>query len=147
MTATVTRRDVPARTNGAVPKLDSPAVSARARARIPVTESTDKISDATGSIKAAAASWWGFTARPLSLTDLWRASAVDPKRIPGKHGGLAVAWHVSNWTDRLIMFAAIAALPTFLTGPLRWLAARPTRRWAFYLTTTVLAAVYALGRG
>jgi hypothetical protein len=147
MPATVTQREVPARTNGAVPKLDSPAVSARARARIPVTESVDKISDATGSIKTAAAGWWGFTARPLSLRDLWRSSAVDAKRIPGKSGGLAIAWQVSNWADRLVMFAFIAVLPTFATGPLRWCAARPTRRWAFYLVTAVLAATYALGRG
>lgn len=147
MTATVTQRDIPARTFGGVPEIDSPAVSTRARARIPATESADKISDATGSIKSAAAAWWGFTAQPSSLTDLWSASAVDTKRIPGKHGGLTVAWQVSNWTDRLIMFAFITVLPTFLTGPLRWLAARPTRRWAFYLVTAALAAVYALGRG
>lgn len=142
-----TEREVPARINGASPKVDSPAVRAPARARIPVTESGGKISSGAASIKAAAAAWWGFTARPMSLRDLWAASAVDPKRIPGKHGGLTAAWHVSNWTDRLFMFALIAVLPTALTGPLRWFAARPTRRIGLYIVTVALAATYALGRG
>jgi hypothetical protein len=144
---TVTDREVPARTNGAVPKLDSPAVRAPARARIPVTQGGDKISRQAGSITVAARRWWAFTARPASLRALWRLSAVDPRRVPGRNSGLTLAWHISNWSDRLLMFALIAAAPTFLTGPLRWCATRPTRRWALYIVTAALAVTYTLGRG
>ncbi|WP_328344748.1 hypothetical protein [Micromonospora sp. NBC_00421] len=96
---------------------------------------------------SACRDWWAWTARPATLADLWAASAVDPKRIPTNNTALRVAWQVSNWTDRLLMFAAIAAAPTLATGPLRWLAARPTRRWAFYLITAALTATYTLGKG
>ncbi len=144
---TVTDREIPARTNGAVPKLDSPAVRAPARARIPVTQSADKIPGVTGSITLAARRWWAFTARPASIRALWRLSAVELKRVPGKNAGLALAWRISNWTDRLAMFAFIAVAPTALTGPLRWCAVRPTRRIALYLVTAALAATYTLGRG
>lgn len=144
---TVTEREVPARHNGYVPTLDSPAVRAPARARVPVTKSDRKIPAVGGSITVAARRWWAFTARPVSLRALWRLSAVDPKRIPGKHGGLHAAWFVSNWTDRLLMFALITLAPTALTGPLRWAATRPTRRWGLYLVTVALTVTYALGRG
>ncbi|MEV0214323.1 hypothetical protein [Micromonospora sp. NPDC050695] len=78
---------------------------------------------------------------------MWAASAVDSKRIPANVGALRIAWQVSNWTDRLLMFGLIAVAPTFLTGLLRWLAARPTRRWAFYLILAAFAATFALGKG
>lgn len=143
---TITEREIPARTNGSAPRLDSPAVRASARASVSITERVGKISGMGRSITAAARTWWGFTARPATIAELWQASAVDRKRIPGKADTLHALWQVSNWTDRLIMFAAIAAAPTSVTGPLRWLAARPTRRWAFYLVTAALAVTYQLGR-
>lgn len=145
---TVTEREIPARINGTLPKVDSPAVRAPARARVPVTHSVGKISGVAGSIKLAARRWWGFTARPSSLLAAWRLTAVDPKRIPGRSGALHVLWSVSNATDRLLIFAVILVAPTGLTGPLRWIAARPTRRWGCYLVTTALAVTYLLtGKG
>jgi hypothetical protein len=143
---TVTQREVPARVNGARPMVDSPAVSAPARARIPVTQSVGKISGVGSSIKLAARRWWGFTARPSSLRAAWRLSVVDAKRIPGRSGPLGTAWRVSNATDRLLMFALILAAPTAFTGPLRWIAARPTRRLGFYLVAAALAVTYLLTR-
>lgn len=144
MTTTVTEREIRSPHNGRVPQLDSPPAPARAGARVPVTLSFSK---AWTAARSTCASWWVWTARPAPLTDLWAASAVDTKRIPANVGVLRIAWQVSNWTDRLVMFAVIAAAPTFLTGPLRWLAARPTRRWAFYLILAAFAATFALGKG
>ena len=143
---TLTEREVPAKTNGALPRLNSPAVRAPARARIPITQRADKISGAAGSITAGWSRWWGFTARPLSLRALWRLSAVDRTRAPANSAGLAAAWHISNWSDRPIMFALILLAPTGLTGPLRWIAQRPTRRVGLYLTLAALTAAYLLGR-
>ena len=124
--------------------MDSPPAPARVGARLPVTFSVGKVWSV---VCAGCRGWWGFTARPMSLADLWKSSAVDVKRIPAGFGPLRVAWKVSNWTDRLVMFGLIAAAPTFLTGPLRWLAARPTRRWAFYILLAAFAATFALGKG
>lgn len=151
MTTTVTEREIRSPINGRVPRLDSPPAPARAGARVPVTASARKIPGLVAAVTAAVRlgchRWWAWTARPLSLRALWASSAVDVKRVPGNAGVLRVAWRVSNWTDRLLMFAAVAVAPTFLTGPLRWLAARPTRRWAFYLILAAFAATFALGKG
>ena len=54
---------------------------------------------------------------------------------------------MSNHTDRILLFALLMAAPTILTGPLRYFAARPTRRWAFYLVLTAFTATLTLGRG
>jgi hypothetical protein len=144
MTVTVTPREIRSPQNGRVPKLDSPAVSTRARARIPVTV---RIGNLVGEVRLAGRRWWAWTARPLSLRAMWALSAIDEKRIPGKSTGLRLLWKVSNYSDRLAMFGLVAVAPTFLAGPLRWLVVRPTRRWGFYIVTTVLAVTYALGRG
>lgn len=139
MTVTVTPREIRSPQNGAVPGVDSPAVSTRARARIPVTVRIGKI---VAGVKVAGARWWGWTARPLPLGDMWTQSTVDVGRIPNKSGALRILWQVSNWTDRLVIFALIMAAPTAATGPLRWIACRPTRRWGMYLTTATLALIY-----
>ena len=147
MTTTTTPRDVRSPQNGRVPTFDSPAVRQRARANVPVADSNRKIRRARGSSPALVLRrWWGWSARPLSLRALWVLSAVDRTRIPAGNGNLRALWQVTNWTDRLVMFAFILALPTGLTGPLRWCAVRPTRRWALYLTLTALTGAYLIGR-
>ena len=137
-----TQRENLSRHNGTVPKVDSPAVSARARARIATTQRDSNRERQTGRRLAA---WWAWTAQPASLNALWQASSVDPKRIPAANLALRWACHASNWTDRLLMFAIIALLPTFATGPLRWCAERPTRRYGLYLTLAALTAAYLIG--
>lgn len=112
------------------------AVSMRARARIPVTQ---RVGNGAAAVRRALASWWAWTSRPLSLRAVWRLSAVDAKRIPGNAWPLRALWHVSNWTDRLALFALLLIAPTFLQGPLRWAATRPTRRWGVYLVVTAFA--------
>lgn len=144
MTTIVTEREIRSPINGRVPRLDSPPAPARAGARLPVTLSFGKVWSA---VRAGCCTWWAWTARPASLAELWTASAVDSKRIPANFGPLRVAWQVSNWTDRLLMFALIAVAPTFATGPLRYLATRPTRRWAFYVLLAVFITAHALGKG
>lgn len=86
--------------------------------------------------------WWLLTSRPTSLAATWRLSAVNRDRIPLGSSVLALIWRLANWTERLIFFGLVAIAPTVLTGPLRWLAARPTRRWAFYLVTAAFAATF-----
>lgn len=148
MTASVTEREIPSGVNGRAPQVDSPAVSTRAGARIPVTKSSRKISTGVAVVKAAtvraARRWWMWTARPASLATAWRLSGVDGTRIPLRNGFLNRMWLVSNWTDRLCMFLLALAAPTFLTGPLRWIAARPTRRLGFYLLAAVFAVAFTL---
>lgn len=139
----ITDSEIRSPRNGRVPRLDSPAAPASARARIPVTVSNR---NRVAAVRRAARTWWVWTARPVSLRVLWRLSAIDTTRIPARSGALRALWLVSNWTDRLVMFALIAAAPTCATGALRWTATRPTRRWAFYLTTTAVAVAYLLGR-
>lgn len=139
---TVTEREILSPHNGRVPRLDSPAVSTRARARLPVTERVGKWKT---SAVSSARTWWGFTACPASYVEMWQASRVDETRIPGRSGLLRGLWLVSNWTDRIVLFVLIVGAPTFCTGPLRWLATRPTRRWGFYLITAILAAALLLG--
>lgn len=143
MTATTTQREVRSPINGVVPAVDSPAVRAPARGRIPVTKSEIKKGDR---FSWAGRRWWGLASRPLSLAALWRLSGVDRKRIPLNNPALRLIWQLSNWTDRLFMFAIIAAAPTILTGPVRWTAARPTRRYGLYLVVGGLTAAYLIGR-
>lgn len=144
MTTTTTEREILSPRNGRAPKLDSPAVSTRARARIGLTERVGKL---LAAVRLGCCRWWAWTARPLSLRATWALSAIDAKRIPGKAGALRVLWKLSNATDRLLMLGLVLAAPTFLTGPLRWLAVRPTRRWGFYLVSAAMAAIYLSGKG
>jgi hypothetical protein len=140
---TTTQRDVRSDRGGGVRDPDSPAVRAGARANIPVTDSEIKLGDR---VRQGAASWWLLTAEPMTLRALWTASGVDRKRIPRDSTTLRVLWHVSNWTDRLVMFALLAITPTFMTGPLRWSAARPARRVGLHLTLAALTGLYLYGR-
>lgn len=145
MTVTVTDREIRSPHNGRVPRLDSPAAPARAGARVQVTERAGKVG---ADIRISVRRWWAWTARPLSLRAAWALSAIDPKRIPAKSNALRVLWALSNATDRLLMFGLVMAAPTFLAGPLRWLAVRPTRRWGFYLVSAALpVAIYLSGKG
>jgi len=149
---TVTDREILSGVNGHRPLVDSPAVSTRARASIEVTKRDRKIGGAVakrlGSVGATTARgarrWWVWTGRPASLATSWRLSFVDETRIPLKSGWLNIAWQVSNWTDRLFMFALILAAPTFLQGPLRWIATRPTRRLGFYVLAAASAVAFTL---
>ncbi len=141
MTTYVTEREIRSPQNGAVPAVDSPAVSARARARITTTERVGKV---RAKVRSGAAGWWAWTARPLSLKATWEASRIDPARIPNKSKPLTVLWRVSNATDRFLMFAVIFLAPTAATGGLRWIACRPTRRWGFYLTFLALTLTYLI---
>ncbi|QKW17385.1 hypothetical protein HUT12_23340 [Verrucosispora sp. NA02020] len=129
--------------------LDSPPVSARARARVPVTLSVGKIRPGfiAASIRKGFRRWWLWTDRPLSLAAMWRTTAVDVRRIPARSEGLRLAWLISNHTDRYLMVALLLVAPTFLQGPLRYLTARPVRRWLFYLVFAAFAATFALGKG
>nr|WP_221374430.1 hypothetical protein [Actinoplanes polyasparticus] len=122
---------------------DSPAVRAGARASLKVTDGEIKRGDRA---RQAFTSWWLLTAEPMTLRALWTASGVDRKRVPLNNALLRGLWHVSNWTDRLAMFALLAITPTFLTGPLRWCAVRPTRRYGAYLTLAALTGLYLYGR-
>ncbi|MEU8158068.1 hypothetical protein AB0B94_30815 [Micromonospora sp. NPDC048986] len=145
MTTLVTEREIRSPRNGRVPKLDSPAVSTRARARVRLT---DRVGNPVLTIKAGARRWWLWTARPLSLRASWALSAIDPKRIPGCSDALFLLWRISNATDRLLMFGLVLIAPSVLQGPLRYIAARPTRRWGFYLVlASLLAADFITGRG
>lgn len=92
-------------------------------------------------VRRGAARWWAWTARPTSLRAAWHLSAVNRTRIPLGATPLGLLWRLSNLTDRLVMFVLALIAPTVLTGPLRWLAARPTRRWAFYLVVAAFATV------
>lgn len=144
MTILTTPREIRSPQNGRVPTLDSPAVPARAGARVPITQRIGKI---LAAVKIGFVRWWGWTSRPLSLRNTWARSAVDITRIPNKSGTLRALWHISNWTDRLIMFALIMLAPTAATGALRWLALRPTRRIGLYLTLAALTAAHLLLKG
>jgi hypothetical protein len=152
MTATVTQRETLPNVGGGVGTPDSPSARAPARARLPVTFGDGKGPAVVWrAAKVAARRWWLWTSRPLSLAAMWRLSAVDPVRMPGAGRGLLLAvWRLSNVTDRLVMFAVTLAAPTGLQGPLRWLLARPTRRWGFYLlcggTVAVLAVLSVAGQ-
>jgi hypothetical protein len=148
MTATVTEREIRSPHNGVAPAVDSPAVSTRTRARIPATQSNGQIRRTLSALRLAASRWWAWTARPLSLRASWRLSAIDPKRVPAKSGALHLLWRISNCTDRFAMFLLVLLAPTALTGPLRWLAGRPTRRAGFYLVTAFAVVVLLVtGKG
>lgn len=153
MTASVTEREIRSGVNGHRLSVDSPAVSTPARASVAVTPRDGKIrvrrpagrvAQAWAAIVRGARRWWAWTGRPMSLAALWRTSAVDEGRIPLRSEGLGWVWRTSNWTDRLFMFALVLVAPTFLTGPLRWLAARPTRRLGFYVLVAIGATVFTL---
>lgn len=151
MPTTVTEREIRSRVNGHRPSIPNAAVSTRAGARVPATKSHSKpvIVSARRRVRQAGATarrWWLWTSRPVSLRVMWRLSAVDPKRIPHQNATLAALWRISNSTDRLVMLALALACPTFLTGPLRWIAIRPTRRAGFYLLTAVLIAYIYIAR-
>lgn len=144
MTQTLTTQgEIRSARNGRVPEVDSPAMSTRARARIPVTQSEIKKGDR---ISRAVSGWWGLHVRPLSTAEAWTLSRLDKARIPSDSALIRALWAVSNWTDRLIMFAVIQVAPTFVQAPLRWIACRPTRRYGFYLTVSALTALYHFGR-
>ena len=146
MTDTITPRDVRSHFNGMVPDLDSPAVPERARARIRVTDSDVKVEKVrTGTLRQTLSGWWVWTSAPASFGGTWAASKVDCSRIPAKNTVLYVLWQVSNWTDRLVMFSLILTLPTGLTGPLRWCAARPARRYSLYLTVAAFVVACLIG--
>jgi len=142
----VTDSDVLTRSLTGARVADSPSVRVAARARIATTagKRPPAVKAVWVGVGRAAAGWWVWTARPVSLRVLWRLSAVTPARVPLRSGPLTWVWRVSNSTDRLVMFALVLAAPTVLTGPLRWLAARPSRRFAFYLLGGVVAAVVLL---
>lgn len=140
---TSTHSDVRSKVQEGVRDTDSPAVRAGARASLKVTDGEIKRGDR---VRQELASWWLLTAEPMTLRELWAASKVDRKRVPLDTPVLRGLWHVSNWTDRLAMFALLAATPTALTGPLRWCAVRPTRRYGLYLTVAALTGLYLYGR-
>lgn len=150
MTTATTHGEIRSRINGYRPLIDSPPVRARARASVEVTKRDRKISDGlvakAGAVRAdvvrGARRWWVWTGRPASLATSWRLSAVDEARIPLKWTPFNIAWQISNWTDRLFMFALILAAPTVFQGPLRWIATRPTRRLGFYLLALAAAAAF-----
>ena len=126
---------------------DSPAVRAgarRMRARASIL-ATDRIGTALRSVRRELGEWWVWTDRPASLRETWQRSAVDGKRVPVDAAVPALLWRLSNWTDRLVMLLLVLAAPTVLTGPLRWLATRPTRRCAFYVLLAVLVVIVAVG--
>ena len=143
MTSQVTEREVVIPGQGGPRSLDSPPTRAGARARVATADSKRK-APAVGLWRTKARTglrrWWVWTDRPASLRVAWKLTAVSPSRIPAGSGLLALIWRWSNRTDRLLMFALIMVAPTALTGPLRWLAARPTRRWAMYVIVGALAA-------
>ncbi|GGM27432.1 hypothetical protein GCM10011608_10240 [Micromonospora sonchi] len=149
MTATVTPSEIRSPRNGRVPVLDSPPAPARAGARIPVTLSVGKIRPAllVANVRRGFRRWWLWTDRPLSLAATWRTTAVDVRRVPARSEGLRLAWLISNHTDRYLMLLLLLVAPTFLQGPLRYLTARPVRRWLFYLAFAAFAATFALGKG
>lgn len=143
MTDTVTQGHVRSDQMRGSGKGDSPAVRAPARARLPITDSEIKWGDR---VRQAFTSWWLLTAEPMTLRALWTASAIDRNRIPADNPTLRVLWQVSNWTDRLAMFALLAITPTCLTGPLRWCATRPARRYSLHLTLAAFMGAYLYGR-
>lgn len=142
---TTTQRDF--LSPGPAPSLNgnSPGVSARARARVPVTDGESKKKSVRSFRPAALVEkWWVWTAQPATIADTWAASAIDRRRISANNSVLYALWRLSNATDRLIMFALIVTLPSLLTGLLRWCATRPTRRYSLYLTVSSLLLLLAL---
>lgn len=141
MTATTTQREFISEIDDRVPEVDSPAVPARARARVPITVRYRNKARAWVSGRR----WPVIDAQPPTLRQLGKTSAVDPSRIPADHLPLRILWTLSNLTDRLLMFLLAAVAPTFLTGAIRWCAARPTRRIGLYLAVAALTAAYLIG--
>jgi hypothetical protein len=144
MTRPVTRSDVLNRATkppqqGDSPSARAPARRAPARARVTATDRKRKM-------RTLAASWWVWTDRPPSLRATWRLSKVDPVRVPAKSGPLTLLWRISNVTDRPILFALTILAPSFLAGPLRWLTARPTRRFGLYFLLLTFVVYLVAGR-
>lgn len=130
------------RTQKAPEAVDSPSerASARrapARARIADTDSDRKS-------QAPEGGWWVWNGRPATLKETWRESAINTTRIPLDSKTLARGWRISNWTDRPVMFLLLFLAPAGLAGPLRWIAARPTRRIPFYILLLVVVAAFYL---
>lgn len=101
-----------------------------------------KIADAASNAGAAFATWWGFVREPMAVAEAWKASnVIDARRVPANSQLLAVAWWWSNRTDRVLLFAILMVLPTFLNGPLLWCAVRPSRRIGLYAVLLVLFVV------
>ncbi len=152
MSVAVTNSEIRSRVNGNVPRIDSPPAPARAGAKVnpslSVTHRDSNIRRLMAVAVRAGRSWWAWTNRPASLRVAWRLSTIDAKRIPLRSKAWRRAWLLSNWTDRLIMFALAFATPTGLQGPLRWLATRPLRRWGFYLIVAALTVGFTVtGKG
>lgn len=141
MTTLTTEREILLPHNGRVPQLDRSPAPARAGASIPVTVRVGKLKAV---VAGQARRWWVWTSRPASLRAVMRMSAVSTKRIPGNSRLLRILWQISNWTDRILLFGLILIAPTFLQGPLRWIAERPTRRLGLYLSLAVLATTYII---
>jgi hypothetical protein len=149
-TSVTTQREIVSEKERGPQKGDSPAVSTRARARIPATDG-DRNTKTPGvsrehRLRAWAAAWWVWTSKPPSLRQLWIMSRVDPRRVPGDIPLLRILWHLSNWTDRLLLFVLVLIAPTWLAGPVRWLAPRPFRRYGLYLCLLGLTLAHLIGR-
>lgn len=148
-TPAATQREIVSEDGGGAYKGDSPAVRAQARARIPVADGdrgakTSRVSP-LAAVRAWAGVWWVWIARPPSLKQMWDMSKVDPRRIPDVPL-FRVLWHVSNWSDRLILSALVFVTPNCLAGPVRWITCRPLRRYGFYAVVALLTIAYLLGR-
>ena len=141
---TVTDSEV--RSNAADPQKgpsNTPVSDARAReanSKIEITERVRNLRSSWRRWRAAAAGWWVWTERPPSWRATWRLSnVVDPRRAPRTGPWwLLPLWWLSNRTDRRLLFALMLLAPCGLQGPLRWIAARPTRRLGLYVVTAAL---------
>ena len=80
MTATTTQREIRSPHNGRVPDVDSPAVRARARASVKVTDGEIK---KDGWISSFLASWWAWTTRPCKARALSYGSNPCSRRFAG----------------------------------------------------------------
>jgi len=137
-------------TNNHIPQMppppdawDSPPTRVSARARVTTTHALRLARLATAA-RTACLQWWVWVARPPSLRAVWRMSAVDRTRVPAESRALLIAWHWSNATDRLILFGLLLIAPTVVAGPLRWITARPTRRWAVYGLFGVVSVAFRI---
>lgn len=138
---TVTHSEIISGKVDQVPRVDRSPASARAGARLPVTDSARKLA---AQAAVGARRWWGWTSRPPSIRATWYLSRIDEKKIPNGSTPLKTIWLVSNATDRLVMFTLVMLAPSALAGPMRWITQTPTRRIGFYLSTTALFGAYIL---
>ncbi len=84
-------------------------------------------------VTSFARTWWAFTEQPPTFADTWEQSKVDIRRVPDRDARLYTAWVWANRTERILFCALLLLAPTFLQGPLRWVAPRITRRISTYL--------------